>query len=76
MKAGEEMVEFQCLQTAVALMRVGIGRSDSMCSIRSALRELKSVIVGGVYGGERGGDAFLSACERKWELVGEGWRVK
>ena len=73
-------MEFQCLQTAVALIRVGIGRSDSMCSIRSALRELKSVIFGGAYGGERGGRCFsfclVSGNGSWWERDGMADQIR
>lgn len=37
-------MEYQSLQTVEARIRVGIGRRQRMCSIRSELRQLNSVI--------------------------------
>lgn len=51
-------MELHCLQTVDALMSVGTGRRDSMCSITSALRELNSAIFEGARGGGDGGYWF------------------
>ena len=44
MNEEEEIMEYQSLQTVEARIRVGIGRRQRMCSIRSELRQLNSVI--------------------------------